>query len=128
MAGVAVAQAAPPAGGSKALPGVQDDPSGKLPPPPDGGDDGADDGDTEGEPELTEEQKFELRQRLFDGHLRKAQAAQRKERHHEAIREYSAALELQSGDPTALLGRAQSRKARMPPGRCPRQALGDLMS
>lgn len=118
--------AAPPKDDGKALPGVRDDPSGKLPPPPDADDGGE---DTEGaEPDLTEQQQFELRQRIFDEHLRKAQAAQRKDRHHEALREYSAALELQPGDPMALLGRAESQKARMPPGRCPRQALNDLMA
>ena len=81
--------AAPPKDDGKALPGVRDDPSGKLPPPPDADDGGE---DTEGaDPELTEQQQFELRQRIFDEHLRKAQAAQRKDRHHEALREYSAA-------------------------------------
>jgi len=118
--------AAPPASDGKALPGVRDDPSGKLPPPPDGDEGGEDTGASE--PELTEQQQFELRQKIFDEHLRKAQAAQRKERHHEALREYSAALELQPGDPMALLGRAESHKARLPPGRCPRQALNDLMA
>jgi tetratricopeptide (TPR) repeat protein len=117
--------AAPPKA-DPTLPGVRDDPSSKLPPPPDGSEDGD---DTEGtEPQLTEQQQFELRQRIFDEHIRKAQAAQRKERHHEALREYSAALELQPGDPMALLGRAESHKARVPPGRCPRQALSDLMA
>lgn len=108
------------------LPGVRDDPSTKLPPPPDGSDDGD---ETGGEaPELTEQQQFELRQRIFDEHVRKGQAAQRKERHQEALREYSAALELQPGDPGALLGRAESLKALIPPGRCPRRALNDLTS
>lgn len=128
FAGWGAAVAAPPTEEGKGLPGVNDDPSGKLPLPPDSADDeGAE--ETEGvEPELTEQQKFEMRQRIFDDHLRKAQAALRKERHHEALREFSAALELQPGDPAALLGRAESRKARTPPGRCPRQALGDLMA
>ncbi|MEM9461080.1 MAG: hypothetical protein AAGF11_43350 [Myxococcota bacterium] len=127
-AATATATVAPPADDdAKGLPGVKDEPSGTLPPPPDSGDGGAQEDTGEPEPELTEQQKFELRQQLFNSHLRKAQHAQRKERYHEAIREYSAALELQSGDPTALLGRAESRKARTPPGRCPRQALSDLM-
>ncbi|MBC8068903.1 MAG: tetratricopeptide repeat protein, partial [Deltaproteobacteria bacterium] len=42
-------------------------------------------------------------------------------------REYSAALKLQPGDPAALLGRAQARRARTPPDRCPnRGAISDL--
>ncbi|MCX4239357.1 tetratricopeptide repeat protein [Paraliomyxa miuraensis] len=126
--GGAAAVAAPPPDDGKGLPGVDDEPSGTLPRPPDAADD---DGGAEtdgGEPQLTEQQKFEMRQRIFDEHLRKAQAAQRKDRHHEALREFSAALELQPGDPAALLGRAESRKAKTPPGRCPRQALGDLMA
>lgn len=102
--------------------------SGKLPPPPDtGGEDGGAD-DAGVVPELTEEQKHELRMREFDDHLTKGQIAERKERWDEAIREYSAALDLQSGDPTALLGLAMARKARETPGRCPRGALRNLLA
>ncbi len=120
----AVAAPPPSAEGDGGLPGVKDEPT--LPPPPDTAGDGGGDDTGGGEPQLTEQEQFELRKRLVEGHLRKGGIAQRKERYNEAIREYSAALELQSGDPTALLGRAESRKARTPPGRCPRQALLDL--
>jgi tetratricopeptide (TPR) repeat protein len=131
-AAASVAWAGPPAN----LPSVSDDrPRGDgdsgpgLPPPP--GDDGGDDGvaPIDGPPtppELTEEEKFELRLREFNGRLAKAQAAERKERWDEAIREYNAALELQPGDPAALLGLAQSRKARSKPGKCPTAALQAL--
>lgn len=122
--------AAPPT-----LPSLSDGPttsgdSGKLPPPP--GDEGGDDagGDESGGeapvPELTEEEKFELKLREFNTKLARAQSAQRKERWDEAIREYNAALELQPGDPAALLGLAQSRKARSKPGKCPTSALQAL--
>ncbi|MCA9651922.1 MAG: tetratricopeptide repeat protein [Myxococcales bacterium] len=120
------ARAAPPVADG-GLPGIEDEPAETLPGPPETDGDEADD-DTGGEPEMSEEEKVQARQRIFDDHLRKAQAAQRKALHEQAIREYSAALELQPGDPTALLGRAESRKARFPPGRCPRPALDDLLA
>ncbi len=121
------AVAAPPKEEGKGLPGVRDDPSTKLPPPPDGEESGDETGGA-GVPQLTEQEILEKRQRIFEVHLHAGQVAQRKERYHQALSEYSAALELQPGDPTALLGRAQSRKALMPPGRCPRQALTDLIA
>ncbi|MBK6916118.1 MAG: tetratricopeptide repeat protein [Deltaproteobacteria bacterium] len=105
----AMAAAAPPAGGG----------TGTLPPPPSSDTDG----DTEGE---RPEDVAARRQEEFEGHLQRAQAAITRERHDEAIREYTAALRLQPGDPTALLGRANARKARTAPDRCPTQAIGDL--
>lgn len=62
----------------------------------------------------------------FEAHLVRAQAAVTKERHDDAVREYSSALRLQPGDPTALLGRAMARRARTAPDRCPTQAISDL--
>src|SRR5690606_25032577 len=73
------------------------------------------------------EQRLEIRLREFNDHLLRAQAASQRERHDEAIREYSAALRLQPGDPTALLGRAHARKARMGDTGCPRRAINDLL-
>jgi tetratricopeptide (TPR) repeat protein len=126
----AVVHAEPPRRPPRALPGVDEDPkkSGpELPPPPDtGGDDAADDAGVP--PELTEEQKLELRMRELDDHLAKAQLAEKKDRWDEAIREYSAALDLQPGDPTALLGLAVARKTRETPGRCSRSALRALLA
>ena len=139
------AHSAPPAG--PALPRVDDPPPGGedgggkapvLPPPPvdadGGGDDGDDDGPDAGDGAsdapvpvvISEADRLARRADEVEGHLRRAEAAQKKGRHDDAIRAYTAALELEPGDPTALLGRAQSRKARWPPGRCPRRALIDL--
>lgn len=95
------------------LPQVDDE----LPPPP----------DTAGETEGEDPEDAALRRAAeFEAHFARAQAATSKERHDEAIREYSAALRLQPGDPSALLGRANARKARTPPERCPTQAISDL--
>ena len=101
--------------GRPPLPQVDDD----LPPPPDG--DTAE--DTGGEDPADAAMR---RAAEFEAHLSRAQAAVAKERHDEAIREYSAALRLQPGDPAALLGRANARKARTAPERCPTQAISDL--
>ncbi len=92
----------------------------KLPPPPATGGDptGETDGD-DGDPSLRRVEEFE-------GHLLRGQFAHAKERHDEAIREFTAALKLQPGDPTALIGRAQSRRARTPTDRCPTRAIHDL--
>lgn len=105
-------------------PPADDDPGdvdrSKLPPPPATGGEpqGETDGD-DGDPSLRRAQEFE-------GHLLRGQFAQAKERHDEAIREFTAALRLQPGDPTALLGRALSRRARTPTDRCPTRAINDL--
>lgn len=97
------------------LPQVDDE----LPPPPDG--------ETAGEPGVEDPEAAAIRRAAeFEAHLSRAQAAVAKERHDEAIREYSAALRLQPGDPAALLGRANARKARTAPERCPTQAISDL--
>lgn len=92
-------------------------PGAELPPPP-----GLDDGTIE-EVELTPEQEAELRQQQFDEHLAKANSAAASGRHEEALREFAAALELQPGDPAALLGQARSREARTPKKSCPRSAI-----
>ncbi len=139
--GTRLVAAAPPAGDS-GLPAV-DDPEqaggegdgGTLPKPPAGdgpaadptADGGTDDtGTTPAPPVVSEADRLAARTSEFEGHLRRADNAQKKGRHDDAIREYTAALELEPGDPTALLGRAYSRKARVAPGRCPRRALIDL--
>lgn len=97
------------------LPQVNDE----LPPPPDG--------DSAGESGGEDPEDAAIRRAAeFEAHLARAQAAVAKERHDEAIREYSAALRLQPGDPAALLGRANARKARTAPERCPTQAISDL--
>ncbi|MEM7158710.1 MAG: tetratricopeptide repeat protein [Myxococcota bacterium] len=109
------------------LPGLEDDDGTTS----GGGDDGEDSDEAGGsgeDPEPTEEEKLQARKRYFDQHIRAAQLASRKDRHEQAIREYTAALELQPGDPEALLGRAESSKARSPKGRCPRRALKDLLA
>ncbi|MEM6990757.1 MAG: tetratricopeptide repeat protein [Myxococcota bacterium] len=137
--GFGAAWAAPPVA-EGGLPGV-DDPApkagddGTLPPPPGGtggaasaGDDAADEGkapDLE-PPVISDADRFAQRTNEFEGHLRRAEVAQKKGRHDEAIREFTAALELEPGDPTALLGRAYSRKSRVAPGRCPFRAVSDL--
>lgn len=79
-----------------------------------------------GGPTEVETDRLARRTAEFESHLRRAEAAQKKGRHDDAIRGFTAALELEPGDPTALLGRAYSRKARLPAGRCPRRALIDL--
>lgn len=103
--------AVPPAGGR---------PAGELPPPP-GADDDPFDPDA-----LDPEQLAALRQQEFDGHLDRANAAVAAGRHEEALREFAAALDLQPGDPAALLGQALSREARTPKKACPRRAIQDI--
>ncbi|MBC8074395.1 MAG: tetratricopeptide repeat protein, partial [Deltaproteobacteria bacterium] len=113
---VAVLEPTPPRGPS--LPSVGRDNDDKLPPPPGAG---------ESDGEETPEEIAARRAQEFEEHLLRAQLAASKERYDEAVREYSAALKLQPGDPAALLGRAQARRARTPPDRCPnRGAISDL--
>ena len=50
------------------------------------------------------------RDQEFHEHLVRAQNAATRERYDEAVREYTAALRIQPGDPEALLGRAHARK------------------
>lgn len=144
--GLSTARGAPPT-----LPAVDDDGGddhGRLPPPPgadEGGDDaaveddaGEDEGEDAGEDIGDEDDggpaddggsgpdRLAQRSAEFESHLRRAESARKKGRHDDAIREYTAALEIDSGDPTALMGRAYSRKARVREGRCPRWALSDL--
>lgn len=89
----------------------------KLPPPPASTDEGGE----------TPEEIAARRAQEFEEHLLRAQNAASKERYDEAVREYSAALKLQPGDPSALLGRAYARRARTPGDRCPtRAAINDL--
>jgi tetratricopeptide (TPR) repeat protein len=120
-AGTRAVQAAPPvaaADGPPAEPG--------LPAPPGDGPPGVLD-EPPPEIQLTEEERHALRMREFKDHLERAEIAMERERYDEAVREYSAALRLIPGDPDALLGRAQARKLREPPGRCPTKALADLL-
>jgi tetratricopeptide (TPR) repeat protein len=107
----------PPPRAGPGLPSVGKDD--ELPPPPTTG--GEPDGDE------TPEEIAARRAQEFEEHLLRAQTAASKERYDEAVREYTAALKLQPGDPAALLGRANARKARTPPDRCPtRAAISDL--
>lgn len=96
-----------------------DDPSRKLPPPPDTG------GMESGE-ELDEQFRMWRREQEFHEHLVRAQNAATRERYDEAVREYTAALRLQPGDPEALLGRAHARKQRTAADACPTRAISDL--
>ncbi|HET6583966.1 MAG TPA: tetratricopeptide repeat protein [Nannocystaceae bacterium] len=111
----AVAVAAPPTEPVK--PPVED--GSKLPPPPDTG--GLEAGD-----ELDEQFRLWRREQEFHEHLVRAENAASRERYDEAVREYSAALRLQPGDPEALLGRAHARKHRTAADRCPTRAISDL--
>jgi len=109
-----IATAAPP----PPAPVRPPDSSGQLPPPPDVGN--PDDSE-----ELDEQFRLWRREQEFHEHLLRAENATSRERFDEAVREYSAALRLQPGDPEALLGRALARKARTPPDRCPTRAISD---
>ena len=82
------------------------------------------DSDTSAEidPEVLQEQ----RQLEFDLHLFRAQRLEREGKIDDGIREYTAALKLQSGDPGALRGRAKLRFKRTRKGQCPRRAIEDL--
>lgn len=102
----------------------------ELPPPPtddDGDGPGGDEAGEEAPPELTDDEKQALRMREFTERVAKAQSAADRARFDDAVREYSAALRILPGDPSALLGRANARKARAPEGRCVRRAVKDLL-
>ncbi|MCB9701424.1 MAG: tetratricopeptide repeat protein [Myxococcales bacterium] len=68
----------------------------------------------------------EERQLEFDLHLFRAQRFEREGKIDDGIREYTAALRLQPGDPGALRGRAHLRFKRTREGSCPRRAIEDL--
>lgn len=95
-----------------------------LPRPP--GDGGGTTGEASaadgGDVEITQEQ----RQLEFDLHLSRAQRFEREGKNEDGIREYTAALKLQPGDPAALRGRAHLRAKRTRDGQCPRKAIEDL--
>lgn len=113
------------AGGDAGAPPSGDagsDPSADAGTAADGGDDGS-----LGKLPSIEPDKVTARASEVEAHLRKGLAAQRKGRHDVAIPEFTAALELEPRDATALLGRARSRKAQLPDTRCPRRALRDLL-
>ena len=113
LAGSGAARAAPPE-----LPQI---PGFGLPRPPEA----APESPVSDEPpevELTQEQ----RQLEFDLHLSRAQRLEREGKVDEGIREYTAALKLQHGDPAALRGRAHLRFKRVRDGQCPRRAIEDL--
>lgn len=101
-------------------------PPGDLPLPPDLVAD-SDTGDTSGD-EFGEPAPLTAQQRLqeFDLHISRAQRAERENRIDDAIREYTAALKLQPGDPAALKGRAYLRHKRTREGQCPKRAMEDL--
>lgn len=71
---------------------------------------------------LTQQQ----REDEFAVHLGRAQRAEREGRIDDAMREYTAALNLMPGDPAALKGRAYLRFKRTKEGTCPRRAIEDL--
>ncbi len=92
-----------------------------LPPPPE--DPPASDSDgLDDSPVMTPQQ----RQEMFDLNIIRAQRAERENRIEDAIREYSAGLKLQPGDPAALKGRAHLRFKRTRSDQCPRRAIDDL--
>ena len=94
-----------------------------LPPPPELGGDATDDtGDDFSDPPMTPQQRLQE----FDLHISRAQRAERESRIDDAIREYTAALKLQPGDPAALKGRAYLRHKRTREGACPKRAIEDL--
>jgi tetratricopeptide (TPR) repeat protein len=66
------------------------------------------------------------REQEFDLHISRAQRAERENRIDDAMREYTAALKLQPGDPAALKGRAYLRYKRTKEGQCPKRAIEDL--
>ncbi|MEZ4427561.1 MAG: tetratricopeptide repeat protein [Nannocystaceae bacterium] len=68
----------------------------------------------------------ELRALEFDIHMSRAQRYERENKYTEAIREYSAALKLQRGDPGALRGRAYLLAKKVKEEQCPRKAIEDL--
>jgi tetratricopeptide (TPR) repeat protein len=93
-----------------------------LPPPPELGAEPADTGDEFSDPPMTPQQRLQE----FDLHISRAQRAERESRIDDAIREYTAALKLQPGDPAALKGRAYLRHKRTREGQCPKRAIEDL--
>ncbi|MEM6295322.1 MAG: tetratricopeptide repeat protein [Myxococcota bacterium] len=116
----APAVAAPPSNPASKLPSLDD---GGLPPPPVEGDDA---GTSDVPTELTEEEKEAQRRLEYQTHIDAGEVAAEKERYDEAVREYTAALRIEPGDPAALLGRAMARKARKGAGRCPTRAIRDM--
>jgi tetratricopeptide (TPR) repeat protein len=120
------AAAAPAAPGKRAptkAPAKVEDPAAGLPLPPEPDPDGAGSGDEFGEPAPMTPQQ---REQEFELHILRAQKAERENRVDDAIREYTAALKLQPGDPAALKGRAYLRHKRTREGQCPKRAIEDL--
>jgi len=121
---VALAQE-PTSGFSLPRPPAAGDPSG------DPGDPGADtdfdvDFDSDTGIEIDPEALQRQRQFEFDFHLLHAQRFESEGKVDDAIREFTAALKLQSGDPGALRGRAKLRFKKTRDGKCPRRAIEDL--
>jgi tetratricopeptide (TPR) repeat protein len=96
----------------------------ELPPPPLDNDGVRGDEDTDG---ASEEERLLARQQQFEEHLLAGELARSRERHDEAVREFSAALRIQPGDPDALLGRAYANYGKTNDGKCPHRALTDLV-
>jgi tetratricopeptide (TPR) repeat protein len=95
-----------------------------LPPPPLDTDGSRTEDDTDG---ISEERRLLERQHQFEEHLLAGELARSRERYDEAVREFSAALRIQPGDPDALLGRAYAHHGKTTEGRCPHRALTDLV-
>ncbi len=133
LAGTALAAPAP--GPTKAPAPSKREPPAGLPLPPGAALDAPEPADTaetaetggEGDvfgdpPPMTPQQRLQE----FDLHISRAQRAERENRIDDAMREYTAALKLQPGDPAALKGRAYLRHKRTKEGQCPKRAIEDL--
>lgn len=108
-------------------PALKREPPAGLPLPPEAVDSpetgGGEGGEDFGEPPpMTPQQRLQE----FDLHISRAQRAERENRIDDAMREYTAALKLQPGDPAALKGRAYLRHRRTKDGQCPKRAIEDL--
>ena len=129
LTGTALAGPAP--GPAKPAASKREPPPGLPLPPEDSGETGepepaepgAADGDEFGDPPPMSPQQ---RLQEFDLHISRAQRAERENRIDDAVREYTAALKLQPGDPAALKGRAYLRHKRTKDGQCPKRAIEDL--
>ncbi len=78
-------------------------------------------------PNISPQERLALRREEFEAHMFRALRAEREIRWDDAIREYTGALQLEPGNPAALLGRAYAHKHRNPQGRCARRAVADLL-
>lgn len=95
----------------------------------DGGEvgDSAGGGEEAGELPLDPEQQAALEQAEFEEHFKAAERALESRRFSEAIREYEAAKEIVDNDAAVLRGLAHARRGRTRKGRCPSEAIQDLL-